>query len=259
MTHPPLVFLHIPKTAGQSVHAALTEIAGQENVSPIRVHTQVARGQPQMPTGYSVYSGHIDWTELPELPPGRKVFTVLRDPLERIASFYFYLRRKAQTIGADALERPENLGMQRAFLWSAEDYFFAGDATWQAFIRDHYWNPYCSYLVTKRIRGAHMVSHMDPDVLLAQAITATHQLSGIYHTDGLDALERDLEIWTGRSVSITDKRVNVGPSDGARWPKLAALLSPDAAQRLENMVAIDQQLMHALGFAHSEAPHRKTG
>lgn len=259
MTRPTLVFLHIPKTAGQSIHAALTEIAGSENVSPIRVHTQVPESQTQMPVGYQIYSGHIDWVDLEHLPDHPKAFTVLRDPLERIASFYFYLRRKADLIGPNALTLPENIGMQRAAAWSAEDYFFAGNTMWQAFIRDHYWNPYCSYLVTKRIRGAAQAIHMPSEVLLARAQVAARDLSGLYHTNDLRPLERDLKRWTGKSVSIVDKRVNVGPSDGFRWPKLAALLSKEAVQKLEQMIAVDQRLMHALGFAPAGASYRMVG
>ena len=100
---------------------------------------------------------------------------------------------------------------------------------------------------------------MPSEALLAKAQVAARNLSGLYHTNDLRPLERDLKRWTGKSVSIVDKRVNVGPSDGPRWPKLAALLSKDAVQKLEQMVAVDQRLMHALGFAPAGASYRMVG
>lgn len=98
----PIVFLHIPKTAGQAIHNALTHVVGgQEHVSPVRVNWQ-ANGGSTMPPGYRLYSGHIDWVDLETLPPSF-VFTVLRDPRERIASYYFYMVREAQEMGAEQI------------------------------------------------------------------------------------------------------------------------------------------------------------
>src|SRR5690606_31646457 len=62
----PIVFLHIPKTAGQTIHNQLAQMVGAGSVSPIRVQSQAPKG-PQMPAGYGLYSGHIDWTELETL------------------------------------------------------------------------------------------------------------------------------------------------------------------------------------------------
>ncbi|WP_430450438.1 hypothetical protein [Rhodophyticola sp.] len=63
-----IVFLHIPKTAGQTIHSELARVVGAKAVSPVRVHTQAARGVAQMPPGYRLYSGHIDWEALDTLP-----------------------------------------------------------------------------------------------------------------------------------------------------------------------------------------------
>ena len=86
----PIVFLHIPKTAGQTVHHALADMVGIANVSPVRVNEQAVDGRI-MPSGYLLHSGHIDWTELDLIEGNPFVFTILRDPAERIASLYFYM------------------------------------------------------------------------------------------------------------------------------------------------------------------------
>ncbi len=144
----PIVFLHLPKTAGQTIHNALAAAVGAARVSPIRTHTQVQGDAAQFPLGHALYSGHLDWAGVGVLPARRFVFTVLRDPRERIASFYFYLRREAARLSPHALARPENHGLKAALERSAEDYFFGGDAAWQGFVRDHFDNFYCAYFAT---------------------------------------------------------------------------------------------------------------
>ena len=152
----PIVFLHIPKTAGQTIHSELARVIGAPHVSPIRVHTQAARGPghaaAQLPPGYRLYSGHLDWTALDSLPEDRFVFSVLRDPWERIASFYFYMLEQAQGLDAATLEDPSRIGFRMILTHSADDYFFGGDVQWQQFILDHYDNFYCSYFATRKMR-----------------------------------------------------------------------------------------------------------
>ncbi|QFT61374.1 sulfotransferase family 2 domain-containing protein [Roseivivax sp. THAF30] len=242
-----LVFLHIPKTAGQAVHQAIAQAVGAPAISPVRVHSQAGRGRAQFPPGYRVYSGHIDWESLEMLGPGTRTFTVLRDPLERIASFYFYLRRKASQMDASALEHGQHTGLSRALRWSAEAYFFGGDKEWRRFIADHYRAPYCSYLVTRRIRGHSQIAHLLRPDLISRAVLAARQLDGVYDQRDLGTLEVDLSLWLGTEIRLTE--VNRGPGTGPRWPDLAAVLSPDGAARLADWVAPDQALMARLGLA----------
>lgn len=68
----PIVFLHIPKTAGQAIHNGLiTAVGGREHVSPVRIHTQSA---DQYPAGYRLYSGHLDWDHIDRIGPDRFSF-----------------------------------------------------------------------------------------------------------------------------------------------------------------------------------------
>ncbi|MHA6326452.1 sulfotransferase family 2 domain-containing protein [Roseivivax sp. CAU 1753] len=242
----PIVFLHIPKTAGQSVHHALIGALGQDAASPVRVHTQAARGRAQFPPGYRLYSGHIDWEALESLGPRARAFTVLRDPLERIASFYLYLRRKAAGMAGDVLARPEHTGLFRAHHWKTEAYFFGGDPGWRRFVEDHYRAPYCSYLATRRIRGWAAVADLPRPELIARAATAARGLAGVYDVADLAPLSRDLGRWTGKDVQLP--RINAAPGHGARWPELAARLSPAGVERLVDWVTPDQALMARLGL-----------
>ena len=221
-----------------------------------RVHSQAGPGAAQMPPGYSLYSGHIDWEALETLPEPRFVFTVLRDPLERIASFYFYLRHEATRLPPEELETRARIGMRKALRETADDYFFGGDAIWQNFVLDHYHSPYCAYLVTRRMRGYRRIADLPSETLLDRAETAARALDGVYSVDGLGALEHDLKTRLGVDVDLRGRVVNAGPQDRSkrRWPELEALLSDESAARLRRFVWTDQTLMARLGLGPEPAP-----
>lgn len=243
-----IVFLHIPKTAGQSVHSELTRLMPDECLSPVRVHTQVKADAPQMPDGYRLYSGHLDWDELETMPSPRFAFTVLRDPLERIASFYFYLRAQAATLSPEELAQPHRTGMRLLSTQTAEEYFFGGNKSWQTFIRDHYDNVQTTYLATRRIRGWGLVQNESPDALLAKALENAKNIDRIYTTTTLADLETDLEKLLGSRPNIVKTRVNAGPqTSGKRWPELAELLGPKATERLAAYGETDRRLLQKLG------------
>lgn len=241
-----IVFLHIPKTAGQTIHNALVSaVGGAEHVSPVRTHTQAPNG-PQMPTGYRLYSGHIDWVELDTLPDDRFVFSVLRDPRERIASFYLYLLKEARALTVEELLLPHNKGKRQIIELSAEDYFFGGDAAWQNFVRDHYDNFYCSYFATRKMRGRRDLAGKSQAEILAQARDGMAQLDALYSIDALSALEADIEARLGAPISVAQTYHNTGghSADEARWPKLLARFEQDASvAKLNAFVSQDEALL----------------
>jgi len=220
-----IVFLHIPKTAGQTIHSELARVVGKRAVSPVRVHTEAGPGAAQFPPGYRLYSGHIDWDALDTLPQPRFVFTVLRDPLERIASFYFYLRRQAETLSAEELASPARTGMRMALENGPDEYFFGGTPQWRRFIDDHYHSSYCTYLVTRRLRGFSQVADWPRQDLVTRAVEAARGLDGIYAVDRLDALV-------------------------SQWARLEPLLARDESRmRLRHFALADQMLMFRLGLS----------
>lgn len=246
-----IVFLHIPKTAGQTIHSELARVVGARAVSPVRVHTEAGPGVAQMPPGYRLYSGHIDWEALETLPEPRFTFTVLRDPLERIASFYFYIRRQAEGLTPEDLARPERTGMRMAVENGPDDYFFGGNPPWQKFVRDHYHSPYCSYLVTRKIRGYGEVETLPRPELVKRAVTAARGLDGVYTVEGLDALERDLRDRLGIEVALTGRFVNADPEGQSvsRWERLTGMIErEETLDGLRRFARADQILMYRLGL-----------
>ena len=245
----PIVFLHIPKTAGQTVHNELTRAIGPENVSPVRVHAQARSAQGQLPTGYKLYSGHIDWTALEQVERPRFVFSILRDPRERIASFYFYLLKEAKLLSTEALKQPQNIGKGTILAQSADDYFFGGNQNWQNFIQDHYDNFYCRYFGTQRIRAGQEFSNLPNRRKFRMALRNLDLIDWIYALENLSALEEDLNQLYGFDLNFGENQTNVGdrPITERRWPRLLNTLERDSSKaRLEGFVELDMALMDRL-------------
>lgn len=87
----PAVFLHIQKTAGTTIVRLAIDHYGYENVIS---HGDYVGEQPSDFKRYPFVSGHFGFDFARELMPGRFSFTFLRDPLERIVSFYFFCRTR---------------------------------------------------------------------------------------------------------------------------------------------------------------------
>ncbi|WP_338549844.1 sulfotransferase family 2 domain-containing protein [Roseovarius phycicola] len=248
----PIVFLHVPKTAGQTVHNELVRVVGgAEFTSPVRVTAQAIDGR-QMPDGYRLYSGHIDWIELPRLPSDRFVFTILRDPRERIASFYLYMCKLAKEAKQDELEDPQNVGKRMALNLSADDYFFGGTEDWHHFVRSMYDNFYCSYFATRKMNGWSALQALSQEDRVTKALQGLDSLSAVYSIDNLAQLEMDVASRYGVSIRVAGNYFNTGGhhKNEARWPKLCALFEKDQSiARLEAFAALDQMLLEHV-FRH---------
>ncbi len=245
----PIVFLHIPKTAGQAIHHALGAMVGARNISPVRINTQAVDGR-KMPPGYLLHSGHIDWTELDELKGDPFVFTVLRDPRERIGSFYFYMLKTAQEASPDEVKT--RFGLDAVLNMSADDYFFGGDETLRRFVRSMYFNFYCTYLATRRVGGRRSLDRLSEAEILERALAGAARIERIYSTDNLVALEDDIERLYGHRIKVANHFVNAGAhaQTERRWPKLlAALERDDSRARLAAFAEQDLTLMQRLTAA----------
>ena len=108
----PACFLHIPKAAGSSIHAALGAALPPGSLAPQRLDSSVfcnfedfellsreARRQVaanpcevQSLGGYRAVSGHFSLTTLLQIADASSIATVLREPRARLLSLYMYWR-----------------------------------------------------------------------------------------------------------------------------------------------------------------------
>ena len=243
-----IIFLHIPKTAGQTVHSELARVFGPEHTSPVRVHTQ-ASTEGQFPQGYKLYSGHLDWETLDTSDDDSFIFTVLRDPKDRIASFYFYLLHQSHYMRNKELSAHENIGLKEIKNRTAPEYFFGEGEEWKAFILDHYDNFYCRYFASRKVRGSENLRTLDTSQVIQKATNSCRDIDRIYTTKTLSHLENDIFNFTGKAVSIAKTHVNVGPSHNTKnkWAELLKLMGGEENRaRLTEFTALDEALIYNL-------------
>lgn len=238
-----LAFLHIPKTAGQTVHASLVDIFGDSEVSKIRVNSQF--NDQTLINGYSetVYSGHLDWSKLEDVLDELVVFTILRNPKDRILSFYHYLRLQAQKLSEQELQFDHNRGMKNILVMSPNEYFCPNDNNFKKFIDEHYDNFYTRYFAYKRYSGTSLDNSVE---VLKVAMRNLNSIDGIYTIDTWGEVGNLIKKHFDKDVNIdVEKRVNVGNgSTTEERIKQLSLIGPSelAIERIYEMTRLDDVL-----------------
>ncbi|MEO1554787.1 MAG: sulfotransferase family 2 domain-containing protein [Pseudomonadota bacterium] len=114
-----VVFLHIPKCGGTTLHNMLQQWFKAENVHPERFNGLYGYTGASLASSL-VFSGHYDYYSTTLIPGPKKLISFLRDPLDRLVSLYNFHRAHSPTI----IER-NNLQLPR---WANEndiDAYFA--------------------------------------------------------------------------------------------------------------------------------------
>lgn len=245
-----IIFLHIPKTAGQSVHSALVNAFGKDAVCPARVNEQLRLMSIAEINRYQVFSGHFDWSLLDCIKGPKYVFTILRDPMDRIFSFYFYLKDEAVKLTPE--QRANRLGLKAVLELSVQDYFLAGPPHIRRFIDDHYDNFYTYYFAGRHYESRSKIvplinqgelSHQD---VLQMAKDNMTLLDDVFTLDNMSAVFATIRALSGKELMADDKyRVNINTNLAAedRRTQMQAL-GADAAtmERLQEYCALDNEL-----------------
>ncbi len=93
MTTDDFLFVHIPKTAGYSIRGLLMELLPPEQVS-LNVHANMlSAAEAEGLQRYRLVVGHLSWEDVHAYFPHRRLFTFLRDPIDRCLSVYGFYRQ----------------------------------------------------------------------------------------------------------------------------------------------------------------------
>lgn len=252
---PKIVFLHIPKTAGQSVHHFLSFFFKPNEISPARINEQLLMMPVQEIRKYRLFSGHMDWSLLDCVDGPRFTFTILREPVSRIVSFYLYLLREAKLLSAEELQLPQNGGKRAILELSCDQYFTAGPMGIRTFLDNHYDNFYAYFFAGRRYDARQKLKGIQAqdksftnEKIVEMAIANLKLLDGVYTVDTLGRLEKDIRAATGMTEggpALETLRVNTGDANDIdqRLSELGKLGATEATfKRIKAMTALDQQI-----------------
>jgi Sulfotransferase family len=254
------VFLHIPKTAGQSVHHFLEFFVRPEEVAPARVNAQLITMSIHEMRQYRLFSGHLDWCLLDCLDGPKFVFSVLREPLSRIVSFYLYLLREAKTLPPNELHLPQNAGPRAILDLSCDQYFSAGPPDIRNFLDNNYHNFYAYYFAGRRFDARQKLTTqqrfnnaLTDEKIVDMACENILCLDAIYSVNALHHLENDIRALTGTHEAaprLDDLHVNAGDSNTME-ERMAELERLGATQvtfrKLQEMTVLDQEIWKKFG------------
>lgn len=106
-----LVFLHLPKTGGTTLHHHFSAHFAPEEICPERFSNLHAWPREKLDR-YRYFSGHFNFDQIRLIPGPIFLVTVLRDPVERLMSSYLFWKR--HTAGAAARPGMEGPSLARA-------------------------------------------------------------------------------------------------------------------------------------------------
>jgi hypothetical protein len=97
---PRIVFLHIMKTAGNALRRRLESLVPPEAVRPEQLG-RPAQFSVEHFAPYRLIAGHFSAVDAAHVPGPKRVFTVLREPRERLISLYVYWSRHRDEVIAE--------------------------------------------------------------------------------------------------------------------------------------------------------------
>ncbi|MCW2309256.1 sulfotransferase family 2 domain-containing protein [Rhodobium gokarnense] len=193
-TPPPIVFLHLFKCGGTSIIDAMGRIVGTERLYHAKnlERLQAELADPATPAANAaVVAGHMRSDQIAEWFPGAPVFTVLRDPVDRMISQYFHFRREGQRL-ADHGATADGKVPKPAHLFRCR---FCRENSFGAFVAasDRRLTAYTRNYMTRRIAGlTGRQSRQAGGTMLEAALANLERLAFVTTTERIDADFADL-------------------------------------------------------------------
>ena len=247
---PRIAFLHIPKTAGQSLHHQISSIYSKDEICPARTNQQLYELSMNDLKKYKFFSGHLDWSIIKNAGPFDFSFTVLRDPVDRICSFYFYLLKEAFRFEKLGTQLPP--GLSHCKDSSLQNYFDPEVPHLKTFIDNHYSNFYSNYLASGSYCGHEILGkHLSDDQLLDAALSNSHALSKIYSLSSIEQISLDISSLFSVSLPrLTNINQNKSSGPAERTSRLNDISGGwDWSQKFHEFTKIDYKLLDKLSIS----------
>jgi len=219
----PALFLHIQKTAGTSI----IELARQHYNGSLISHGDFMGHKPEEFVKTLFVTGHFGYQFAECLMPSRYSFTFLRNPAERVLSFYYFCRTRDPN-ELSIYQKAHDFDLVRFLRAGLED----------EIVRSRIWNSQVWRLAKGPILGVDDPIVVDsPEEMLNRAIS---HLGNFSHIGFTETFEYDRKIiLSALSIPETTKEVRVNVSENR---PTADDLSPDESMALEELTALDQRL-----------------
>jgi hypothetical protein len=217
-----LMLVHVPKTAGSSIHATMRSGLGDDAIrvfaakAPALEYFRTSFAQERDAGTVRFLSAHC---RLGDFPSGRR-FTLLRDPIERICSLFIYAKRHRLPFLDDLAEGAD---FSEFWRFMKENHPFRVADT------------HCQFLADGTFEGAWTA--------------ANSVLDGWAVSDRVDALSKAMIEDLGRAAPATliranESEVSANPDDwtrGRRPAKYASLIDSMPAAARADLIAANQE------------------
>ncbi len=224
----PALFLHIQKTAGTSIVQMAANHYGNTNVCS---HGDFLGRESQELAGVAFISGHFGYAFARPLMRGRYTFTFLRDPIERVLSFYSFCRSR----------NPDELPIYRVANELDLENFLRAAAD-NDLVRSRIWNSQVWRLATGP--GSVPVDGMPPGEMLALAMAHLEEFDYIGFTESVD--EDVVKIFQALQISNENLPAKVNVTEGRIT---ANEISAECLALIEEMTQLDRRLYDAAWHA----------
>ncbi|MEM9530706.1 MAG: hypothetical protein AAGA23_07290 [Pseudomonadota bacterium] len=105
----PVGFIHVPKCAGTSIFAAARDSLGADEVYQHGVEAPYAmfEANAEMLAKKRFIGGHLTLEEMDLVPGERKLFLVIRQPIERVISYANFVARRPKNVLYDSIAQSD--------------------------------------------------------------------------------------------------------------------------------------------------------
>jgi len=232
-----VVFLHLPKTAGSTIHSVLSPHFDKKDTCPERFDGIANMNEGEL-SQYRYFSGHFSRRSVERIPGQTKVFTFLRSPEERILSLYYFWRSHR----AEVVEAGNLIGPRFARELNLEDFFNCKDAAVVNAIDNAY---------TRQLIDQEKFKHYEhyrknaPEELVNNVLNYLRRIEFVGFQEHFSDDFKILLSSMGLSMpdTVPSENTRATNSNNARFEKVVEQTVTDSArQSLSRLTAMDQQI-----------------